>query len=142
MFELLDHTADAAVRLRSPTEAALFQDAAAAHVAIVLDLGASAPVGTGLLRPLVLEAEDPEALLVDFLNELIFLFDTERFLTGRVDVEHVRLEKPARLQAKLLGEVHDPARHSARTEVKAATFHDIEIRRTPAGLEAVVVFDL
>lgn len=142
MYEFLDHTADVAVRLRSADAASLFEAAASAHVAIVLDLSTSAPLGAFTARQLSLRAEDGEALLIEFYSELIYRFDTERFLTSRVDVHEVSLGKPASLLATLLGETLDPTRHVARTEIKAATFHGLEIQQTPAGLEAVVVFDL
>jgi SHS2 domain-containing protein len=100
------------------------------------------PIGSVHATPLELDAEDPEALLVDFLNELIFLFDARRFLAGDVEVKRITLGRPARVEAVLRGETYDAARHSARTEVKAATFHGMHIERTPRGLEADVVFDL
>ena len=141
IFEFIDHTADVAVRLRSTDEAELFRDAARALLAIILD-PASEPVGASDAVPLTLESEDGEALLVDFLNEIIFLFDTRRFLAGEVDVKSIALGRPARIEAVLRGETYDPARHAAKTEVKAATFHGMTIARTPAGFEADVVFDL
>jgi SHS2 domain-containing protein len=142
MFELLDHTADVAVRLKSASPEELFRDASRALLSVQLDLGASEPVAARETVPLSLEAEDLEALLVDFLNELIFLFDTRRFLAARLDVARLDAGKPARLAGTLQGEPLDAARHAVRTEIKAATFHGLAIQRTPAGLEADVVFDL
>ncbi len=141
MFEFLDHTADVAVRLCSPGEAGLLKDAAFALMSILLS-PESGSIELKISVPLSLEAEDPEALLVDFLNELIYLFDTERLLVGRVDVEEIRLDRPSRLRVVLQGETYDPPRHSAKTEVKAATFHGMRVVRTCRGVEAEVVFDL
>ncbi|MBI4601229.1 MAG: archease [Planctomycetes bacterium] len=142
MFEFLDHTADVAVRLRSRDEAGLFRDAMRALLAIVLDEERSAPVEPREAREVRLEAEDAESLLVDYLNELIFLFDTARFLARDLEASRIELGRPARLDGRLLGERFDPARHLAKTEVKATTFHGMEVRRGPEGLEAEVVFDL
>lgn len=141
-FEFLDHTADTAVRIRAPDESGLFREAARALTAIILDQAASGPVLDGESVPVRLEAEDGESLMVDFLNELIFLFDTRRFLAADLVTARVSLGPPARLEAVVKGETFDPARHAARTEVKAATFHEIEVRRTEGGLEVDVVFDL
>ncbi len=142
MFEFLDHTADAAVRIRASTGAELFRDAARALLAIVLEPASVARVAALEAVPIQLEAEDGEALLVDFLNELIFLFDTRRFLAAEVEVTRLTLAPPARIEAVLRGETYDPARHAARTEIKAATFHGMKIERSPEGFTADVVFDL
>jgi len=140
-FEHLDHTADTAVRVLALDGPDLFREATRALLSILLD-EASAPVAD--LEPIAirLEAEDPEALLIDYLNELIFLFDTKRFLPSRLEVRGLRLEKPALLEGEVRGEMYDPARHRAKTEIKAATFHGLEIRTIGGRLEADVVFDL
>ena len=142
MFEFLDHTADVAIRLTSRDEEELFCDAACAVLAILLDLKASEPLQPRSSVPLRLEAEDPESLLVDFLNELIFLFDTRGFLARDVQVTSVHLHSPAHLHGQLQGDTFDSAKHHAKTEIKAATFHGLELHRTRGRLEAEVVFDL
>lgn len=141
MFEFLDHTADIAVRIRAASGAEFFEEAARAFLALLLDLDSSSAEPRREL-PLHLEAEDAESLLVDFLNELIFLFDTQRMVVSEIVVEDARLESPASLRATLRGETFDASRHTARTAVKAATFHGLEVRRNSEGVEAVVVFDL
>ena len=79
---------------------------------------------------------------MDFLNEIIYLFDTRRFLAAGLEEAEVALGPPARLAGKLAGEVMDPARHVLKTEIKAATFHGLEIREVDGGLSADVIFDL
>jgi len=142
MFEFLDHTADVAIRLTSRDEEELFRDAASAVVAILLDLKASEPLVPRSSIPLRLEAEDPESLLVDFLNELIFLFDTTGFVARDLKVTSVHLHSPAHFHGQLAGDTFDPAKHQAKTEIKAATFHGLELRKSRGRLEAEVVFDL
>lgn len=142
MIEFLDHTADVAVRLTAPDEAGLLQEAARALLEIQLTETSRAAVRPQVRLPLELEAEDGEALLVDFLNELILRFDTERLLVAAVDIEEASLGCPARLRGHVLGESLDCMRHVAKTEVKAATFHDLKIRRNAEGWSADVVFDL
>ena len=82
---------------------------------------------------------DREALLVDWLNHLLYLFDLDGFL-GR-DFQ-VMLLTQERLEAKVTGENFDPARHPERTAVKAATFHQLSIVPVKDGWEATVVLDL
>ena len=141
-FEYVDHTADVAVRLRSGSAAELFRDATEAMLSTLLDREQTPQLGSKTAVPVSLAAEDDEALLVDYLNELIFLFDTRRFLPADLEVAALSLKPPARLEGTLRGETYDPLKHTAKTEIKAATFHGLRIRETDAGLEAQVVFDL
>ncbi len=142
MFEFLDHTADTAVRLTAPDEAGLLREAASALLAIQLGEGSANRVRSALDAPLELTAEDGEALLIDFLNELIYRFDTERLLVAEVEVDSASFAHPAHVSCRLRGETLDPTRHVARTEVKAATFHGLEVRKNEQGWSADVVFDL
>ena len=141
-IEFLDHTADAAVRIRARDAAELFQDATLALLSLYL--GESGTVACFVRESIAvsLEAENGEALLIDYLNELIFLFDTRRFLTRRIDFSTLFLGPPCRLEGLARGETLDLARHEPQTEIKAATFHGLEIRQTNGGVEADVVFDL
>ena len=140
-YRFVDHTGDTAVEVTASDEPELFQDAARALAAIVIDVDREPPDGDAEQR-LDLDAEDGEALLVDFLNELIFLFDSRRFLPWTLAIEELVVGAPARLRATVRGDTFDPGRHVFLTEVKAATFHDVKIRHTKDGWETTVVFDL
>jgi len=76
------------------------------------------------------------------LNELIFLFDTRKLLPCDLRITALPPQRPPSLEAVLEAERFDPGRHSLKTEVKAATFHGIAIRREASGLVVDVVFDL
>ena len=141
-YKFLEHTGDTAVEIHAADEVELFRDGARALLDILVDQEHGKPVEKKKTLPLRLEAEDAESLLVDYLNELIFLFDSRSFLCVDVDCEQVRIEKPSQIVATLRGESFDPERHHSLTEVKAATFHDMEIHKTPAGLWTTLVFDL
>ena len=86
-----------------------------------------------------LTADDREALLVDWLNHLLYLFDLDGFLGRDFQVESLT---PERLEARVTGESFDPARHPSRTGVKAATFHQLSIVPVEDGWQATVVLDL
>lgn len=90
-------------------------------------------------KEITVTAPDREALLVAWLNHLLYLYDTEGFL-GR-DFKVVELN-PEKLTARAQGEIFDPERHVSKTAVKAATYHQLEISRTPDGWQATVVLDL
>ena len=142
-FEYIEHTADIGVRIaaRSPEE--LIREAARAFYSILIDEECLGRVEAREEREVVLAAGDGEEILVGFLGELIYRFDAEKLLLPMVQVEEVRLGKDGgRLRARLRGERFDPARHSLRTEVKAATYHALEIRDIGGVLTAEVIFDL
>lgn len=141
-FEFLEHTADTAVRIAAPDGPALLREALRATLAIYLGPEGLETVKGREELPIAIEAEDGETLLVCFLNELVFLFDSRRFLARELRVDELTFEPSARLVGVLLGESMDTARHRLQTEIKAATFHDIEIRATEGGLTVDVVFDL
>jgi len=138
-FEYLEHTADIAIRLRAPDLPGILK---AATLALRDIFAGPARAGRGEAVGVSLEAEDGEALLIDYLNELIFLFDTRRFLPASLDVTRLVSNGLTRLEGTVSGETFDPACHVLKTEVKAATFHAIRIRRCAGELEVDVVFDL
>ena len=82
-FEFVPHTADIAVRLRSRTLGALFEAAAAGFTEALTDLTS---VTRATERRIDLAAPDLEQLLVDWLEELLFLFETQGFLPRETDV--------------------------------------------------------
>jgi SHS2 domain-containing protein len=75
-------------------------------------------------RAVSASAEDAPSLVVAFLSELLVLHETEGFLVRDARVRTVG-SPPTALVASVSGEPFDPARHTARTEVKAVTYHDL-----------------
>jgi SHS2 domain-containing protein len=141
--EFLDHTADIAARITGRDWKEFFQEAVRALNLILVGEEGLGQVLTKEEVPVDLEAADRETLLVDLLNELIYLFDSKKWILPRLEVEEVTMgDASCRLQGVLRGEKFEPGRHALQTEIKAATFHDLEIRSLDGGLAADVVFDL
>jgi len=80
-----------------------------------------------------------DALLVNWLNECLYVHDLEGFVVSDVATPEVT---PAGVHALLRGEPVDPSRHPRGTIVKAATFHDLEVRQMPGQVRARVVLDI
>jgi SHS2 domain-containing protein len=76
---------------------------------------------------------------VAWLNELVYLFDAGGLLFHRFEV--LELEE-TRLRARCHGEQADPSRHRLRTGVKAATYHQLEVRRAGGGWRVRVFLDI
>jgi SHS2 domain-containing protein len=131
--ELLEHTAEAKVRVRAPSFGELAAEAGRALARIQLGRAPTPP--TGAWRTIEVHSTDREALLVDWLNELIFLAETERWVPAEFQVVG-DTGSMLRVLARGVSVEEAPAR------VKAATFSGLHIRRIPGGLEAEVVFDV
>ena len=135
-YRQLPHTADLAWRLWGASLPELFENAGRALSATLTDRRYLRRRAT---REVLLRAGDREALLVDWLNHLLYLFDLDGFLARDFQVESLT---PERLKARVTGECFDPARHPARTGGKAATFHQLSIMPVGDGWQATVVLDL
>ncbi len=135
-YRPLPHTADLGWRIFGRSKEELFENAARALISTLTDRRYLRIKET---REVALEAPDQEALLVDWLNYLLYLFDVDGFL-GR-DFQVIRLT-PRRLEARARGESFDPARHPEKTAVKAATYHHLAITPRDGGWQATVILDL
>lgn len=142
-LEFLDHTADIGVRIRARNAREFFAEALRGFNLILLGEEGIRRVRAQDRRAIELKCVDAETLLVDFFNELIYLFDSRYLIFNSLSIEEVDLEgEVAILRGELLGEVFDPDRHTMETEVKAATFHDLKIERDKDGLTVDMIFDL
>ena len=90
-------------------------------------------------RHLSVEAIDLEDLMVRWLGDLLYLYDTDRFLTTNVTFQALG---PTSLRATLRGEIFDAARHPIDTEIKAVTYHQVAVERLETGWQARVIFDI
>ncbi len=81
-------------------------------------------------------------LLYIFLQEIIFLKDSERLIFKRCRIA-VDREVPAwHLHAQASGEAIDPGRQKLLSDVKAVSHHDFRVRQTCGGWTADVILDL
>ena len=135
-FETFDHTADIGLLARGETLAELFENAARGLIDLSVD-----PAGLrGEIRmETAVSAGDREALLVAWLNELLYLLDTQRFLPRQSRITHI---SDTHLAAALVGDTIDPARHTVRRMIKAATYHALSLRQVEGVWEARVILDL
>jgi SHS2 domain-containing protein len=135
-YRQLSHTADLAWRLWGASLPELFENAGRALSATLTD---RRYLRRRTTREVRLTAIDREALLVDWLNHLLYLFDIDGFLGRDFQVESLT---PESLAATVTGEIFDSARHPERTAVKAATYHQLRIAPAGDGWQATVVLDL
>jgi SHS2 domain-containing protein len=131
-FVEVEHTADWAIRVRGATVPELFINAAAGMYALIADLASVAPT---LERVVNVKGVDAEALLVNWLNELVYYTEMD----GLVFCEFcITSFEPTHLCAAARGGRGVPL----RKQIKAVTFHDLRITLTDDGYEATIVFDV
>ncbi len=135
-FEFLPHTADVAVVARGESLRELFEHAALALFSLLTDVE---EVRDRTSMQVEIQSPDRESLLVDWLNELLYLFDAEGKLFCRFAVSELG---ESYLKADVGGENVDPGRHRIKMGVKAVTYHDLEIKRSDNGWMARMVFDV
>lgn len=128
-FKFVPHTADIAVELSARDEPGLYQ--AGLDALRTLLVGESEVLPREQRAIEVVAGADPAERLVRFLSEVLYLYETERFLPART------------LPAGIAGEPFDASRHVALREVKAVTYHGAEMQRDARGLLRVtIVFDV
>lgn len=85
------------------------------------------------------EGESLDSLLLNWLNELIYIQDVNGFLGKEVDIKELSDNK---ISGELWGETLDRERHLLGTEVKAATYHHLEIKTEDKSWRIKVIFDV
>ncbi|MGD0884553.1 MAG: archease [Thermodesulfovibrionales bacterium] len=135
-FEVIDISGDAGIKAYGKTLEEAFINAALGMYSLITDLE-----GIDEKRTLTVEVESHsrEGLLVSWLNELIFHFDTYGFIGKSIRVGPL---KNNRIEAALSGEDFDPERHERRLLVKAATYHAVRIEEIRGVWELDVIFDI
>lgn len=133
-FEEIDHTADRAFRVTGRDMAALLENAALAMQA--LDRDEARTTGErSETREIDIEGFDRESLLVNWLNEILYLGHVHRRVCEKFHIDELRNHK---LRARVVTRECD----QSFTHIKAVTFHNLRIREIPEGLAAEVVVDV
>jgi SHS2 domain-containing protein len=135
-YQVLDHTADFMVEVYEDDLPGLFSEAARAFFDILTD---STTIQSREGVRVCVEAETLEELLVSWLTELLFLYETELWLFSRFEVS---IFDDRQVEANLWGEKLDPSRHPIEREVKAVTYHRLGLVREETGFRTTIVFDL
>jgi len=140
-YALLDHTADVGVRAWGPDPAAAFAQAARGLFAIILDADPESWHGAGepAAREASAEGSSWQALLVNWLAELLYLFEVDRFVPREIVMQ---VCAPPRVAATLRGTVLASMNEAAGTAVKAVTYHQLAVEIAPARTELRVILDL
>lgn len=136
-YKLFDHTADIGVEVTGRTTKVLFVNAAQS----LFDVMIESKTGQAAKREkkITVEGTDVADLLINFLRELLYLFNGEQFITDSCEIINFTNKK---LQARLSGESFNGKTHLIKTEIKAVTYSGAKVEKTITGWKARVIFDV
>ncbi len=134
-YEQFDHTADIGIKATGETLEETFGEAAKGLFSVITDIDKVESVGEYRIE---MSAHDHEELLVDFLSELIYLFEVESLLFSEFDVS-ITSNDEKKLAVTARGEEIDDERHELLQAVKAVSYHDIKVDQEG---EIRVIFDV
>jgi SHS2 domain-containing protein len=134
--EVLEHTAEVGLRAEADSFEELLAELCSGLFSLITlpERVAEREAWTVQVR-----ADDPVALVVEWLNELLFLHARDGMLARRCDVAEA---SPQHVCATVWGERFDPQQHARGIEVKSATYHQASVEARDGGWQAVVYLDV
>ena len=137
LYKLIDHTADLGIEVTGRTKRELFAKAALSLMDIVVE---KKETGAGLKeKALTVEGSDPADLLINYLREILYLFNGEALIIGKCEITKCGSKT---LDARLLLDPYNKKKHVMKTEIKAVTYHGLSVERIKKGWRARMIFDV
>ena len=135
-YEVIDHTADVGIIAYGKDLKEAFANAAYGMFSQIADLK---EIKEEVKREVDIQSSDREALLVDWLNELLYIFDVDHIIFSRFDITELSQNS---LKASVYGEKIDTSRHQLKTSVKAATYHMLKVEKKKNGAKVQFILDI
>jgi SHS2 domain-containing protein len=138
-FKFLEHTSDVYIEAIGSTMEEAFIQGTYAIFETMTDLGT---IEAKELREIEISAEDLNALLFEWISELLYIFDIDELIFSKFELKIETVKSGYRLIGKCWGEKFDPSKHPPRTEIKAATYSLMEIILEPSTVTIRFVVDI
>jgi SHS2 domain-containing protein len=135
-YEFINHTADLGIRVWGESIQELFKNAAYSMFDIIADLNR---VELKKTMKVHIEKEELDELLADWLRNLLYKFNGDRYLLKEFKIETIDTQG---LKANVKGEKMDLSRHHLKREIKAVTYHGLGVKKIDRGWEAQIIFDV
>ncbi len=135
-YRLIDHTADFGLHVFGADIKALFETAAHAMFDIIVD---TRTVRGSKDRRISLKGEDWPDLMVNWLRELLYLWTGKALLVEKADIVSI---SEYRLAAIARVDPFDSSRHDIQEEIKAVTYHQIDVYEGSTEWESKIIFDV
>jgi len=135
-YEIIDHTADAGIRAYGSNMEEVFANSALGMMSLMVDAESVRPIER---REIKAEGRDWESLLVSWLGEVLYQVEAEGRVFREFQIDRL---SPFTVWGWGLGEALDPARHAFKVEIKAPTYHMLELKEDKGRWTAQVIFDV
>jgi SHS2 domain-containing protein len=135
-YNFIKHTADVGIKVYGKDKKSLFLNAAYAFFALITDLETIEPKNEVTVE---VKGESLEEVFFNWLDELLFLFDTKGFVGCEIIIE--KWDK-IELFARIKGETFNPHKHPLNACIKAVTYHNFKVSQVNDHWEAKVIFDI
>lgn len=135
-YRLISHTGDLGLEVWGKDLPDLFTQAGLAFFDIMVE---TSRIKLQQEKTITVEAPDLEALLVAWLGELLYIFETDHLVLARFLIQTLSSQN---LSAIGWGEAFDPKKHQPKTAVKAVTYHQLRVWEAKGFWRARVIFDL
>jgi SHS2 domain-containing protein len=132
----VEHTSDVGIRAYGHSMAEVFENCAQGMMSLMLDPGRVEPRRRVRLSA---RGRDAKSLLVSWLSEILYLVDAENWALASFEVSEVSELAVAGWGS---GEPLDPAKHGLKLEIKAPTYHMLELDEGEGAWTAQVIFDV
>lgn len=138
-YELIEHTADVGIRVSGKDLKGLFKNTALAMFDIISERKSQIlePKSHTTNISITQKADNLEELFINWLNELLSLSATKELIFSNFQINRID-EKT--LEAVAIGQ--DIKNYKINTEIKAATYHQLKLKKTTSGWQAEVIFDV
>ncbi|MCX5847940.1 MAG: archease [Deltaproteobacteria bacterium] len=137
-YKFFDHTADIGVEVTGRTRRELFVTAAGALFDVMIE-SKTGEASEKQHKTITIEGADAADLLINFLRELLYLFNGEKFIIVRCEMIKFTNKE---LQARLTGESFNNKKHLIKTEIKAVTYSGAQVEKLEDHWTARVIFDV
>ena len=138
-YEYFDTTADIGIKIESNTINEAFKASAKATLNLITD---TEKLEEKITKEIKITSEDEYALLYDWITELLILLDSENYMTKKCNIQITKENDEYKLEGILTGDIYNTEKYSYKTEVKAITYHEMEIKIAPENVSIKFILDL
>lgn len=138
-YKFLEYMADAYIEAWGSTLEEAFSNAALAFYDTMIDADR---VEVKTFRRIAISGIDLYELLYNWIEELIFLFETRGLVFSKFDIKITKVNDEWRLKGIIGGEKYSKDKHGSKTHVKAVTYHAMEITKDEKGIKLRYLLDL
>ncbi len=141
-FKLIEHPADIGIEIEAEDLKDLFENAARGMLSIMIHHPEKVELKEK--RDIKIKGMDLKELLINFLSEFLYYIDAEGLIFKEYKIKTIKEEKEGEwhLEATLFGETFNREKHGSNIEIKAVTYHRLEIKKENEKWKARVIFDI